>query len=179
MRRDAYDKKLQQFYLQDVAASIENADVFISNNYNNEMEKNMHLLWAIVRNVCLIMFPGLLLPTPIEKCMQIAFAAKCNSGCLSRQVGAVVTDREYNILSIGCNDVPCRDISCARKNLVDLCKLEDSPAYTKYELTDSEFRQQITKFQYRAQKLSKVLRGLPMRYCFSLFGFVYPVKTNL
>lgn len=166
VRKDAYDKKLQQFYLQDVAASIENADVFISNNCNNEMEKNTHLLWAIVRNVCLIMFPGLLLPTPIEKCMQIAFAAKCNSGCLSRQVGAVVTDAEYNILSIGCNDVPCGDISCARKNLVDLCKLEDGPAYTKYELTDPEFRQQIMKFQYRAPKLSRVLRGLPMRYCF-------------
>lgn len=166
VRKDAYDKKLQQFYLQDVAASIENADVFISNNYDNEMEKNTHLLWAIVRNVCLIMFPGLLLPTSIEKCMQIAFAAKCNSGCLSRQVGAVVTDGEYNILSIGCNDVPCGDISCARKNLVDLCKLEDGPAYTKYELTDSEFRQQIMKFQYRAPNLSKVLRGLPMRYCF-------------
>lgn len=166
VRREAYDKKLQRFYLQDVAASIENADVFISNNYDNEIEKNMHLLWAIVRNVCLIMFPGLLLPTPIEKCMQIAFAAKCNSGCLSRQVGAVVTDKEYNVLSIGCNDVPCGDISCARKNLIDLCKSEDSPAYTKYELTDPEFRKQIMKFQYRSERLSKVLRGLPMRYCF-------------
>lgn len=166
VRKNAYDKNLQQFYLQDVAASIENADVFISNNYDNETEKNMHLLWAIVRNVCLIMFPGLLLPTPIEKCMQIAFAAKCNSGCLSRQVGAVVTDKEYNVLSIGCNDVPCGDISCARKNLVDLCKLEDSPTYTKYELTNPKFRKQIMKFQYKAENLSEVLRGLPMRYCF-------------
>ncbi len=176
VRRDAYDNKLQQFYLQDVAASIENADVFISNNYDNEAGKNMHLIWSIVRNVCLIMFPGLLLPTPIEKCMQIAFAAKCNSGCLSRQVGAVVTDKEYNVLSIGCNDVPYGDISCARKNLVDLCKAEDSPAYTSYELVDPEFRQQVMKFQYRASRLSKILRGLPMRYCFKdihLKGKIY------
>lgn len=166
VRKEAYNKNLQQFYLQDVAASIDNADVFISNNYVNEIEKNMHLLWAIVRNVCLIMFPGLLLPTPIEQCMQIAFAAKCNSGCLSRQVGAVVTDAEYNVLSIGCNDVPCGDVSCARKNLVDLCKSEDSPAYTKYELTNPEFRKQIMRFQYKAEKLGQILRGLPMRYCF-------------
>lgn len=166
VRKHAYDKNLQQFYLQDVAASIENADVFISNNYDNKVGKNMELIWAIVRNVCLIMFPGLLLPTPIEKCMQIAFASKCNSGCLSRQVGAVVTDKEYNILSIGCNDVPYGDISCARKNLVDLCKLEDSPAYTNYELENIEFRQQIGKFRHIATRLSRILRGLPMRYCF-------------
>lgn len=164
VRAYAYDNKLYQFYLQDVATSIENADIFISNNYNNTISKNMELRWSIVRNICLIMFPGLLVPTPIERCMQIAFAAKCNSGCLSRQVGAVVTDKEYNILSIGWNDVPCGDISCSHKNLVDLCKWEDKDAYSSYELENVDFREKINKFEH--QKVSKILLGLPMRYCF-------------
>lgn len=164
VRAYAYNNKLYQFYLQDVAASIENADIFISNNYNNTISKNMDLRWSIVRNICLIMFPGLLVPTPIERCMQIAFAAKCNSGCLSRQVGAVVTDKEYNILSIGWNDVPCGDISCSHKNLVDLCKWEDKAAYSAYELENPDFRERINKFEH--QKVSKILLGLPMRYCF-------------
>lgn len=164
VREYAYKNKLYQFYLQDVGASIENADIFISNNYNNTISKNMELRWSVVRNICLIMFPGLLTPTPIERCMQIAFAAKCNSGCLSRQVGAVVTDKEYNILSIGWNDVPCGDISCSYKNLVDLCKWEDKNAYSNYELENQDFRERIKTFQH--QKVSKILLGLPMRYCF-------------
>ncbi len=164
VREYAYDNKLHQFYLQDVAASIENSDIFISNNYFNTISKNMDLRWSVVRNICLIMFPGLLLPTPIERCMQIAFAAKCNSGCLSRQVGAVVTDKEYNILSIGWNDVPCGDVSCSHKNLVDLCKWEDKDAYSMYELENTDFRERINKFNH--QNVSKILLGLPMRYCF-------------
>lgn len=169
VRKYAYDNKLHQFYLQDVAASIENADVFISNNDQNDILKNMNLRWEIVRNVCLIMFPGLVPPTPIERCMQIAFAAKCNSGCLSRQVGAVVTDSNYNILSVGWNDVPCGDISCSFKNIIDLCKLEDRQAYTEYELHNSKFRDIIRPLSLNLHNLNNVhtmLRGLPFRYCF-------------
>ena len=162
----AYEHKLQQFYLQDVAASIENADAFIINNHNDNISKNMELRQAIVRNISLIMFPGLIMPSPIERCMQIAFAAKCNSGCLSRQVGAVVTDKDYNILSIGWNDVPCGDISCSRKNLVDLCRFEDQDAYSDYELLDYEFRKRIEKYKYNDTKLGQNLIGLPIRYCF-------------
>lgn len=164
VREEAYKINQQQYYLQDVASSIENADVFISNNHKGK-RKNMKLKWEIVRNVCLIMFPGLLLPTPVERCMQVAFAAKCNSGCLSRQVGAVVTDKDYNILSIGWNDVPCGDMSCSRKNLVDLCKFEDQIAYTKYELENEAFRERLSKFNYH-EDFGKLLKGLPMRYCF-------------
>ncbi len=166
VREFAYKNKLHQFYLQDVAASIENADVFISNNAEPREVKNMDLRWEIVRNVSLIMFPGLVPPTPIERCMQIAFAAKCNSGCLSRQVGAVVTDKDYNILSIGWNDVPCGDISCSSKNVIDLCKLEDKQAYTNYELTNSEFRDIINSINYQEHDIRRLLRGLPFRYCF-------------
>lgn len=167
VRKYAYENNLQQFYLQDVAASIEDADVFISNNHRDRVTKNMELRWAIVRNVCLIMFPGLVPPSSVERCMQIAFSAKGNSGCLSRQVGAVVTDKEYNILSIGWNEVPCGDVSCARKNLVDLCKWEDCQAYTNFELENPDFRKKIARFNYNSNlPISRILRGLPMRYCF-------------
>lgn len=166
VRKYSYENNLQQFHLQDVAASIENADVFISNNHKNVIPQNIDLKLAILRNVCLVMFSGLLTPTPIERCMQIAFAAKCNSGCLSRQVGAVVTDKDYNILSVGWNDVPCGDISCSRKNLIDLCRWEDTAAYSKYELEDQNFRKKLEGFKYRNKELKDLLRGLPMRYCF-------------
>lgn len=97
VRRDAYKNKLYQFVLQDVGTSIQSADVFISNNHS-EKTKNMDLRWELVRNVSLISHPGLLLPTPIERCMQAAFTAKANSGCLSRQVGAVVTEDRKSVV---------------------------------------------------------------------------------
>lgn len=168
VRKDAYFNNTYQFILQNVASSIENADIFISNNYTDK--NNRSLRWEIIRNICLIYYPGLLLPTPIERCMQAAFVAKANSGCLSRQVGAVVTDSDYNILSIGWNDVPFGDISCARKNLMDIQQSLDSKAYSKYENTNLIFRERINEAYKESLKVSKdigaIFVGLPWRYCF-------------
>ncbi|MBQ6274971.1 MAG: hypothetical protein IJK63_12205 [Oscillospiraceae bacterium] len=170
VRKDAYRNKLYHFVLQDVDSSIQNADVYISNNHT-EKTKNMDLRWELVRNISLISHPGLLLPTPIERCMQAAFTAKANSGCLSRQVGAVVTDPDYNILSIGWNDVPCGDVSCSRKNLIDIVSERDLQAYTNYEIFNKDFRERIKNI-YEAgintarEPLGRLLGGLPWRYCF-------------
>lgn len=170
VRKLAYKNNLQQFVLQDVGAAIQNADVFISNNHLGTT-KNMDLRWEIVRNVSLIMYPGLLIPTPVERCMQIAFAAKANSGCLSRQVGAVVTDSDYNILSVGWNDVPDCDITCARKNLLDIYRERDLSAYSEYEIHDEKFRMRINSIYNKNTEnykgdYGKLLCGLPWRYCF-------------
>ena len=168
VRKDAYDKKLHQFVLQDVEHSIENADVYIS-NYGTSNASYRALKWSLIRNVCLILYPGLVQPTPIERCMQIAFSAKVNSGCLSRQVGAVVTDPQYNIVSIGWNDVPCGDISCSRKNLIDLYRLDDPAAYTAYEKGNPDFRSKIKALKMNTTEIGKCLNGLPIRYCFKDF----------
>ena len=166
IRKDAYANELYPFVLQNVGVSIENSDVFISNNHIGP-EPNINLTWEIVRNVCLTIYPGLLLPTPLERCMQVAFIAKVNSGCLSRQVGAVVTDADYNILSLGWNDVPCGDVSCIRKNLSDLAMYQDMESYSNYELHDPVFRKRLSTLlpdprgAYRDS-----LCGLSLRYCF-------------
>lgn len=187
VRKEAYNNVTYQFILQDIENCIQNADVFISNT-GTAYNKNEQLKWDVIRSVCLILYPGLVQPTPIERCMQIAFSAKVNSGCISRQVGAVVTDSDYNILSIGWNDVPCGDVSCSRKNLGDLCKsymrvgstsdkyTDDSmddertdnerSTYTDYELNDNAFRERAQVKYERMQGMQQELCGLPMRYCF-------------
>ena len=169
VRIAAYEKGLNSFVLQDVGASIQNADIFISNNHIGQTI-NMDLRWELIRNISLIYHPGLLLPTSVERCMQVAFTAKANSGCLSRQVGAVVTDADYNILSIGWNDVPCGDVTCARKNLFDLYKEHDTATYSDYELQNKEFRVRVNKLVSLAgshpDELGKTLNGLPWQYCF-------------
>ena len=50
--------------------------------------------------------PGLVTPSNEERVMQIAHTAKHSSGCISRQVGAAITDENFSIKSIGWNDVP-------------------------------------------------------------------------
>lgn len=152
------------FYCQDIDSCVCNADVYLFNNASGETDtdNNRKLLEAVVRNVSLVMYPCLVRPTPVERCMQIALGAKVNSGCLSRQVGAVVTDAQFNILAIGWNDVPCGEVPCAYKNLNDISASADRAAYSEYELHDTDFRDRLRQYDI----LPDNLRGLPFSYCF-------------
>ncbi len=72
--------------------------------------------------------------TPEETSMHLAYSISLHSLCIQRQVGAVITDGDYRVLSVGYNDVPsgcdsCYDLlsSCYRKlkmkeNIRDACK---------------------------------------------------------
>lgn len=167
VRVKAYLNNLQQFFLQDVESCIQDADIFISNNEQDGGKSR--LKFSIVRYVSLMQHPGLVLPTPIERCMQIAYTAKANSGCISRQVGAVATDSNYRILSIGWNDVPCGQTSCIRRNITDLHRYHDLGAYSKFERgKESEFRSgYLNKFDFSDEKkLANAFHGLPVAYCF-------------
>lgn len=63
------------------------------------------LLVQVLKLTSLIKLPGLVTPTYPERIMQIAYNAKLNSGCISRQVGAVVTDQNFSVKGIGWNEV--------------------------------------------------------------------------
>lgn len=78
----------------------------------------------LFRLMALIHQPGIITPTGIERTMQVAYNAKFNSGCISRQVGAVVTDNNFSIKAIGWNDVPQNQIPCNLRNVNDLIKEE-------------------------------------------------------
>ncbi|MGR4069815.1 anti-phage dCTP deaminase [Billgrantia sp. C5P2] len=45
-------------------------------------------------------------PTVAERAMYLAYSAARNSACLSRQVGAAITNRDGELLATGWNDVP-------------------------------------------------------------------------
>lgn len=166
-RREFFGNNTCAFYTQDIDSCISNADVYLFNNASGvtDSENNRKLLESMVRYVSLVMYPCLVRPTPVERCMQIAFSAKVNSGCLSRQVGAVVTDAQYNILAIGWNDVPCGEVPCAYKNLYDIAASADRDAYSEYELHNKDFRDRLARYEFPTGGL----RGLPLSYCFKNF----------
>jgi deoxycytidylate deaminase len=60
----------------------------------------------IARFVDLIHGSNKITPTKHEHAMYVAHSAALKSSCMSRQVGAAVTDRSDRIIAVGTNDVP-------------------------------------------------------------------------
>jgi deoxycytidylate deaminase len=60
-------------------------------------------------------------PTKEESAMFMAASAAANSACLSRQVGAAITDKDGDVLAVGWNDVPKADggVYCSSNNTGD------------------------------------------------------------
>lgn len=136
------------FVSQNILECLESADIFINNVRDND--SHLQLKYVLLRYVCLIMNPGLVLPTPIERCMQIASVSKLNSGCISRQVGAVITDAEYHLLSVGWNRQPERQLPCSYRDLCEVKHHWSPQAYSDYENNDQdEFQKGISEMTER------------------------------
>lgn len=129
---------------------------------------------ALVRYVCLIMHPGLVLPTPVERNMQIACSVKLNSGCLSRQVGAVLTDAQFHLLSVGWNQQPEGQFPCSYRDMDTICHsaAEDETCrlmYSDFELGE-DFKRSLDQVRRTCQAEEEnggpAEDGMPAYYCF-------------
>ncbi len=123
------------------------------------------------------MNPGLVLPTPIERCMQIAQVAKVCSGCISRQVGAVLTDHEYRIRSIGWNDVPDGRVPCIYRDMQEVKQHWNPEAYSDFENDDGDEFQKYIRKDERIEQAGDMMRkkGKRIPFCFK---DVYNAKTG-
>lgn len=141
-----HDLDETEFYsVQDIQACLQRADLYISNpNVTAKVNEFQHLANQLIRFVSLIRRPGIITPSAFERCMQIADTAKLNSGCISRQVGAVVTDVNFSVRSIGWNDAPHGQVPCNLRNRNDLLAGFDSPAYSEFERTDEKYLSHFT-----------------------------------
>lgn len=126
------------FSNQNIRKCIELADIYIDNS--QQTKDYSELKKKIAKYITLIMHPGLITPTHIERTMQIAYDAKMNSGCISRQVGAVVTDDQFAIKSIGWNSVAENQVPCNLRDMKSLISNEDKDSFSKYEIEDDDFK---------------------------------------
>lgn len=134
----------ETYTTQDIQACLQRADLYINNkNASDEVTKFIALSNQLIKFTTLMRYPGIINPTSIERCMQIAYTAKLNSGCLSRQVGAAITDSNFSIKAIGWNDVPEGQVSCNLRNRFDLVDGNDSKAFTYFERNDENFIKHI------------------------------------
>lgn len=151
------------FVSQDIPRCIQMADIHI---FNEEDKIGLReLKRQLVKYVALIMHPGLVTPSQSERCMQYAFDSKLNSGCISRQVGAVVTDSNFSVKAMGWNDVAQGLTPCSLRSANDLLDSEDESAYSRYEKTDVKFRDTLSR-SYKESIGRIESQGRPCSFCF-------------
>jgi deoxycytidylate deaminase len=157
-----------RFWSLDLPRCIEICDVHLYNPEERSHYKEMKR--QLVKYLSLIMHPGLVTPSSDERCMHIAVNAKLSSGCLSRQVGAVVTDEFYSVKSIGWNDVPKGQTPCNLRRVEDLINNEDEAAFSYFERENEEFLRKL-KNVYGCDSDSDSISGIefkgkPVSFCF-------------
>lgn len=180
------EQELEQilpFIIQNVSSCLESADIFINNKKDNSAYLNLKK--TLVRYICLMMYPGLVLPTRLEHCMQVAYVGKANSGCISRQVGAVVTDNEYQVLSLGWNQQPQEQLPCLYRDICELHAHYDPEGYSDYENSDdgdNSFQKQIEPLAVEYGHSDSILRdcGRNACYCFKdLYNHITKEKNQV
>ncbi|WP_160288812.1 anti-phage dCTP deaminase [Pseudomonas knackmussii] len=154
----------KDFISQNVQRCIEISDIHIFNP-RNELDNSNILKSQLAWYLALMLHPGLTTPTALERVMQIAYTAKSNSGCISRQVGAVVTDQNFSIKSVGWNDVAKGQIPCNLRSLPGLLNDFDPITYSEYERNNRDFRNAATQ-QLIKLKDKDGTKGKNLSYCF-------------
>lgn len=165
-RRESGKTKIEDadFISQNVKRCIEISDVHIFNP-RNELDNNNVLKAQLAWYLALIKHPGLISPTNLERVMQIAYTVKVNSGCISRQVGAAVTDENYSIKSVGWNDVAKGQVPCNLRSLNGLANDFDEVAYSDYERNNKDFRN-AAKIELIKIYGQEGTQGKNLSYCF-------------
>lgn len=160
-----------------IEKTVEKADVHI-NNPDSKSNTYDETKRQLIRYVSLIMHPGLVPPTQIEYCMQSAYNARLNSGCLSRQVGAVISDSQYSIIATGWNTTPAGQIPCSLRSLFSLIHddEEDEVGMSEYERTDEKYRNYVKN---KTQDIDfSLLKGRNCSYCFKDAYLSYKNQKN-
>lgn len=175
-----YPKKLENqknFTNQNISACCQLGDIHIYNPREDTKEK-FFVTQLIVKYITLIKHPGLITPTHIERCMQTAYNAKLNSGCLSRQVGAVITDESYSIKAVGWNSVAEGQTPCNLRDIQNYINNKDYNSFSRFEIEDENFNKQMKEVYDSINKGN--LNGRLYPYCFKdMYGKVTGEKNQV
>lgn len=96
------DYKEQQEHGQNVRDVFHQSDFFI----RNDKENTKSLDAALDRFLGILFSSPVHTPTTHESAMYAAYAEATKSACLSRQVGAAITNSDGELIGVGRNDVP-------------------------------------------------------------------------
>lgn len=192
--------KDSEFFKQNIAECLQLADIHIGFLSEKEVsDKNARLeqhkktevdntspyfTWndQLLKFVSLIDHPGLITPSPEERCMQLAYTAKHNSGCISRHVGAAITDEHYSVRAIGWNNTPEGQVPCNLRKVDDLLNMtpeSDLKAFTHFEMFDEDFQNVLREnFGRPVDENRHNLKGRNVCFCFKSLRNSYAEGKN-
>lgn len=197
--------KGKKFYKQYVRDCLEKADIHISFRSKDEVDElNRTILknnenttpaftWQmqVIKYLSLIDHPGLITPSPEERSMQMAYTAKYNSGCISRQVGAAIFDENYSVKAIGWNNTPEGQTPCLLRQtakLIDLYKNVNNSnnatyldSFTPFEKSDMKFKKVVLEeYEDKIKVKEEMLKGRNVCFCFkSIHNACYDGKNQV
>ncbi|QQT27525.1 hypothetical protein [Sphingobacterium spiritivorum] len=190
------DFKAGKFSTPDLENCIQKADYYIYNSkdpeiepikYESENYRYLNLEMQLLKFLALIYKPGIITPSAIERSMQVAFSSKYNSGCISRQVGAVVTDSSYSVKSLGWNEVPQGQTPCSLRSLKELALNQRINVYSDYEKNGGNYSGKTFKEKVKETLIDVYgeednffnnLNGHNCPYCFKDFHNAFEGKEN-
>lgn len=194
---DGSSIKAGKFFAPDVENCIQKSEVHINNpgSVPADFNKIQHastfytMTEQWIKINALILHPGIITPSHEERCMQIAYNSKFNSGCISRQVGAMITDKNNSIKSVGWNDVPHGSIPCNLRSIEDIINPgnidELDLSYSPFEKDTSgkEYKYGGTFHQNTKKHFSEMApkvegHKLNYSYCFKTLHNKYEQKDN-
>lgn len=158
----------------------------IKGKFENLNYEYISLKRQLVKLVSLIQQPGIVTPTAVERSMQIAFNAKLNSGCISRQVGALVADQNFSVKAIGWNDVPQGQLPCNLRSVNDLISKSNIEQFSDFELgiensdsydDGSSFLEKLKK-EVGDKYKNPDLHGRNCSFCFKSFHNAFEGEKN-
>lgn len=121
-----------RFYGPDISRCVTESEIHISHAQLTDLDETESTKTEFLTTAeqwmkfyDLIIRPGLITPSRDERCMNIAYVAKFNSGCISRQVGCTIVDQDANILSVGWNDPPSSQLPCQLRYADEICHCDD------------------------------------------------------
>lgn len=175
----------EQFNLEDGQLTFNNKKLEKTNEYYIYQP----LLIQILKLIALIQQPGMITPTYLERIMQLAYNTKLSSGCVSRQVGAVITDENFSVKSVGWNEVANGQIPCSSRDVRELIDDDfgDKSVYTPLELGETNHKYKDSKtFKEKIKDdlnivfddLKDNLKGRPCTFCFKSHHNAYEAKEN-
>jgi len=106
-------------YGQQVDTCVDDADILIKNERSikeSVNQRNIYFEESIKPHLELISDPKSRVPDMREIYMTMAYAAASQSRCLQRKVGALITTEDFEVVSVGHNDVPKNLESCIERD---------------------------------------------------------------
>jgi len=186
------DSSIKDLHKQNVSRCFYMADIAINNDETNT-EFDLILFKKFIRYYALIASPGCIQPTKEETFMNLAYSLSLRSSCISRQVGAVVTDKAGFVLGVGWNDVAHGQIGCGLKQKTDyfnetelfsmglykgLFSKEDVEQFSESDsicfkdvLSEKKIKEKLSKINLEQTEKEEVLRVLKIKrleFCRSL-----------